>query len=66
MSKTTVDARTRFCVQGLANTVANDTRCLRRLETLCAHLHQYPYAKVEEIENTFHIFIFVFILGCCC
>ncbi len=63
-----MDARTRFCVQGLANTVANDTRCLRRLETLCAHLHQYPYAKVEEIENTFHndIFISLFILGCCC
>ena len=52
VSKTTVDARTQFCVTGLVNTVTNDSRCLRRLEMLCAHLHQYPYAKVERDVKT--------------
>ena len=51
VSKTTVDARTRFCVNGLRQSVANDSRCLRRLEILCAHLHQYPYAKGVAVRE---------------
>ena len=51
VSKTTVDARTRFCVNGLRQSVANDSRCLRRLEIFCAHLHQYPYAKGVAVRE---------------
>ena len=51
VSKTTVDARTRFCVTGLRQSVANDSRCLRRLEIFCAHLHQYPYAKGVAVRE---------------
>ena len=47
MTKTLVDARTRFCVESLRSpgSEMDDSTCLRKLEILCSHLHQYPWAK---------------------
>ena len=48
VTKATVDARTRFCVESLYLSPADsrdDTENLRKMELLCSHLHQYPWAK---------------------
>jgi len=50
-SKSTVDARTRFCVNSLRGAGPSETRCLRRLEALCTHLHEFPYGKGVAVRE---------------
>ncbi len=51
VSKSVVDARTHFCVNALRQVDVGGSRCLRRLETFCTHLHQYPYAKGVAVRE---------------